>query len=43
MLRFKADDHEIVVFPDDRAIVNNTFDELLAKKLYAKYIGTWMQ
>ena len=40
MLRFKVDNHEIVVFADGRAIINNTTDESLAKRLYARYIGT---
>jgi len=39
MLRFTADDHEIIVFPDGRAIIKNTIDESLAKEIYAKYIG----
>lgn len=39
MLRFTTDSHEIVVFPDGRAIFKNTSDESLALKLYAKYIG----
>ncbi len=39
MLRFTADAHEMVVFPDGRAIVKNTNDESLARGLYAKYIG----
>ncbi|MFC2032188.1 ThiF family adenylyltransferase [Chloroflexota bacterium] len=39
MLRFTADDHEITVFPDGRAIIKNTIDESLAKELYFKYIG----
>jgi adenylyltransferase/sulfurtransferase len=39
MLRFRVDSHEIVVFPDGRAIVKNTNDEALARGLYAKYIG----
>ena len=39
MLRFRVDGHEIVVFPDGRAIVKNTDDETLARGLYAKYIG----
>lgn len=38
MLSFVADDKEIVVFPDGRAIVKNTIDESLAKELYTKYI-----
>jgi molybdopterin/thiamine biosynthesis adenylyltransferase len=40
MLKFKADSHEIVIFPDGRAIVKNTADEAYARGLYAKYIGT---
>jgi len=40
MLRFLTDSHEMVIFPDGRAIVKNTTDESLARGLYAKYIGT---
>jgi adenylyltransferase/sulfurtransferase len=39
MLRFTVDNHEMVVFPDGRAILKNTTDESLARGLYAKYIG----
>lgn len=39
MLRFTIDNHEMVVFPDGRAILKNTTDESLARGLYAKYIG----
>ena len=39
MLRFTTDGHEMVVFPDGRAIVKGTPDEAVAKGLYAKYIG----
>jgi len=39
MLRFNIDDHEIIAFPDGRAIIKNTIDESLAKELYIKYIG----
>ena len=39
MLHFKVDNHEVVVFPDGRAIVKDTNDEALAKGLYSKYIG----
>ena len=39
MLRLAVDGHEMVVFPDGRAIVKNTDDESLARGLYAKYIG----
>lgn len=40
MLRFTVDDHELIVFPDGRAILRNTTDESMARALYAKYIGT---
>ncbi len=39
MFRFRVDNHEMVVFPDGRAIVKNTDDEVMARGLYAKYIG----
>ncbi len=39
MLHFTTNDHDIVVFPDGRAIIKNTIDESLAKELYSKYIG----
>lgn len=39
MLRFTTNSHEIVVFPDGRAIFKNTSDESLALKLYAQYLG----
>jgi len=39
MLRFRVDSHEIVIFPDGRAIVKNTNDEAMARGLYTKYIG----
>ena len=39
MLRFSVDDKEIIVFPDGRAIINNTVDESVAKELYVKYIA----
>ncbi len=39
MLRFRVNSHEMVIFPDGRAIVKNTNDEALARGLYTKYIG----
>ncbi len=39
-LRFTMNGHEVVVFPDGRAIIGNTTDKSLARGLYAKYIGT---
>jgi len=38
MLSFHADDHEIVVFPDGRAIIKDTIDKPQAKELYNKYV-----
>jgi molybdopterin/thiamine biosynthesis adenylyltransferase len=38
MLTFTAGEHEMVVFPDGRAIVKGTRDEALARQLYARYI-----
>jgi molybdopterin/thiamine biosynthesis adenylyltransferase len=38
MLSFDADNCHITVFPDGRAIIQNTLDEELAEKLYARYI-----
>ena len=40
MLSFQADDHEIIVFPDGRAIIKDTVDESQAKELYNKYVKT---
>jgi adenylyltransferase/sulfurtransferase len=39
MLRFRADGHELTLFPDARAIIKGTTDESAAKTLYAKYVG----
>jgi len=38
MLSFVADEHEIFVFRDGRAIIKDTVDESSAKQLYSKYI-----
>lgn len=40
MLRFEVEGHQMVLFPDGRAIVKGTSDESLAKGLYAKYVGS---
>ncbi len=40
LLSFKTGDHEIVLFPNGRAIVRGTTDEAEARNLYARYIGT---
>ncbi len=39
-LNFKVNGHEMVVFPDGRLILRNSFDEPLARELYVKYIAT---
>ncbi|TET45175.1 hypothetical protein E3J62_08205 [candidate division TA06 bacterium] len=39
LLNFKKEGHELVVFPDGRAIVRGTSDIGLAKSLYSRYIG----
>lgn len=39
LIRFKADDGEMVIFPDGRAIVANTTDVAVARTFYARYIG----
>ena len=38
MLDFKTNGHEMVIFPDGRLILKNSFDEPLAKSLYIKYV-----
>jgi molybdopterin/thiamine biosynthesis adenylyltransferase len=40
VLRFVVSDHEMLVFPDGRAMINGTDDEKLARSLYARYIGS---
>jgi molybdopterin/thiamine biosynthesis adenylyltransferase len=39
-LRLRVDGNEIIVFPDGRAIIKNTTDESLARKLYDRYVAT---
>lgn len=39
LLRFKSDDCDMVIFPDGRAIVNDTTDQAKARTLYARYLG----
>ena len=39
MLCFRPNNHEMIIVPDGRAIVKNTNDEVMAKGLYAKYVG----
>jgi adenylyltransferase/sulfurtransferase len=38
-VNFKVNGHEMVIFPDGRLILKNSFDEPLARELYTKYIG----
>ncbi|NIV30950.1 MAG: thiazole biosynthesis adenylyltransferase ThiF, partial [Anaerolineae bacterium] len=38
-LRFQVDSYELSVFPDGRTIVKGTDDEVVARTLYARYIG----
>lgn len=39
LLRFNVDAYEFTVFPDARAIIKGTDDEMVARSLYARYIG----
>jgi adenylyltransferase/sulfurtransferase len=39
LLDFKKGGHELVIFPDGRAIVRGTSDIGVAKSLYARYLG----
>jgi adenylyltransferase/sulfurtransferase len=39
LLTLGVGDHELVVFPDGRAIVRGTSDLALARTLYARYVG----
>lgn len=40
LLRFRAGDYELTIFPDARAIIRGTDDLTLARTLYARYVGT---
>lgn len=40
LLSFKTGQHEIVIFPNGRAIIRGTSDEAEARNLYARFIGT---
>jgi adenylyltransferase/sulfurtransferase len=40
LVRFMSGDNEVTVFGDGRAIVKGTDDVVLARSLYAKYIGS---
>ena len=38
-LKLRIGEHEVVVFPDGRAIIKNTLDEIEAKALFEKYVA----
>jgi hypothetical protein len=40
LLRFRVPPYEMTVFNDGRAILKGTQDPVVARSLYAKYIGT---
>lgn len=40
LVKFTADNYELTIFPDARAIVKGTEDAAVARSLYSKYIGT---
>ncbi len=39
LLDFKADGREMVIFPDGRLILKNSFDEALARELYFRFVA----
>ena len=39
LLRFKRGEHTVTVFPDGRALVQGTTDPVVARSLYARFIG----
>ena len=40
LLQLRTGAHELIVFPDGRAIIRGTDDPAVARSLYARYIGT---
>ena len=40
LLRFRRDEQIITVFPDGRALIQGTTDPILARTLYARFIGS---
>lgn len=40
LVRFNADDYELTIFRDARAIIRGTDDPALARSLYARYVGS---
>jgi len=39
LLRFRVSSYELTVFPDGRAVIKGTHDPVVARSLYARYIG----
>ena len=39
LIRFEAEDGQMVIFPDGRAIVTDTTDTAKARTFYARYLG----
>jgi len=39
LIRFFIEDYKLTIFPDSRVLVQGTDDTIVAKNLYAKYIG----
>jgi molybdopterin-synthase adenylyltransferase len=39
LIKFRADDHDVVVFHDGRAMVFGTSDPKAALSLYGKFVG----
>lgn len=39
LIRFRAEDGEMIIFPDGRAIVTGTTDQARARTFYARYLG----
>jgi molybdopterin/thiamine biosynthesis adenylyltransferase len=40
LLRCRLDPYELTIFPDGRAIIKGTHDPIVARGIYAKYIGS---
>jgi molybdopterin/thiamine biosynthesis adenylyltransferase len=40
VLKFWRDDYEMTLFPDGRAIIKGTTDTVVARSLYARYVGS---
>ena len=39
LLRLKLDDYELTVFRDGRAVISGTDDAVIARSIYAKFVG----